>query len=305
MEVKDFDKLLNELLSGSGNKDSIKPETAPDLEVKNKSKPSSDKKESKENKKETNPHINHRSRLREKAQKDVSILATHELVEILLYNTVPLKDTNPIAHDLLNRFNSVEKLLKAQYVDLKLIKNMTEAACVQLMAIGELYKRVKQEGAAPRKTWTRVSELADYAESLIADNVVEEVIMMCLSSDNSMLGVVTLNKGDFDSVYINPRFAIKQALSVSAAKVLIAHNHPSNSTFPSSRDHNLTLELMSAFSALRIQMADHLIVARDCETYSFFKNGMIKKDFENNRRLYREERGMLADETSCDFIYDI
>ena len=55
-------------------------------------------------------HEGHRRRLYEKL-KNGDNLFEHEILEMLLFNSYPRKNTNPIAHDLLSRFPGIGAVL--------------------------------------------------------------------------------------------------------------------------------------------------------------------------------------------------
>ena len=59
-------------------------------------------------------HEGHRRRMYEKLKND-SLLEDHELLEILLFNAFQRKNTNPIAHALLDRFGTLSGVFGADY----------------------------------------------------------------------------------------------------------------------------------------------------------------------------------------------
>ena len=59
-------------------------------------------------------HDGHRERMRDRIRKSgLSTLQEHEMLEYLLYAFVPRKDTNEIAHALIDRFGSFSGVLNA------------------------------------------------------------------------------------------------------------------------------------------------------------------------------------------------
>ena len=61
-------------------------------------------------------HSGHRDRLRERAAKGgLGALPDYELLELLLFRSVPYKDTKPLAKDLLARFGGLEGIGAASH----------------------------------------------------------------------------------------------------------------------------------------------------------------------------------------------
>lgn len=73
-----------------------------------------------------NPHLGHRARMTEKVLNNPTVLADHELLEVLLYGTLPRIDTNPLAHKLLEVFGSLENLFSADMKELMVVKGVGE-----------------------------------------------------------------------------------------------------------------------------------------------------------------------------------
>ena len=93
-----------------------------------------------DNKKDVkNIHSGHRQRMREKAYKNgFDSFEQHELLEMLLYATVPQKDTNPIAHNLINSFGSFHAVFEAPVEELMKVSGMTKTSAFLLKMIPEI-----------------------------------------------------------------------------------------------------------------------------------------------------------------------
>ncbi len=102
----------------------------------------------------------------------------------------------------------------------------------------------------------------------------EEFIVLCLNTANEALGWVKLATGGIDVALIDPRLVFGVALQAAAPAIIIAHNHPGGSLFPSPEDRALTRRLREGAEILRIRLVDHVILtARGA--FSFAQEGLL------------------------------
>ena len=87
-------------------------------------------------------HDGHRDRKRQQfLTSGPDPFADHELLELLLYYAVPRKDTNPIAHELINRFGSLQAVFAAPAAELERVPGLGRNAAVLLKLVPELYRK--------------------------------------------------------------------------------------------------------------------------------------------------------------------
>ena len=104
-----------------------------------------------------NIHAGHRERVRENVLKNgFEQLEDHRLLELLLFYSIPREDTNEIAHRLLNEFGSFTEIVKATPKKLSEVQGVGKNSAIQIAAIGELYKRVIEEGAVKRTPYKTI-----------------------------------------------------------------------------------------------------------------------------------------------------
>ena len=78
-----------------------------------------------------NIHQGHREKMRQRFLKSgLESFADHEALELLLYYAIPRRDTNPIAHRLMERYGSLTAVLSAPAEDLKKVEGIGESAAV-------------------------------------------------------------------------------------------------------------------------------------------------------------------------------
>ena len=100
-------------------------------------------------------------------------------------------------------------------------------------------------------------------------------IFACLFLDNRhrLIEYKELFRGTIDGASVHPREVVKEALSVNAAAVILAHNHPSGLAEPSQADIRITRRLTNALGLIDIRVLDHVVVGH--EMVSMAERGVI------------------------------
>lgn len=122
---------------------------------------------------------------------------------------------------------------------------------------------------------SRPSDAATLLTSLLAHEVVEVFVILCLNTKHGFEGYYEVSRGSLDTTLAHPRDVFKAALIANSAALILAHNHPSGDPTPSTDDHVLTWRLAQAGNLLDVGVLDHIIVGRDGRYYSFKESGRI------------------------------
>jgi DNA repair protein RadC len=80
--------------------------------------------------------------------------------------------------------------------------------------------------------------------------------------------------GTIDGAAVYPRVIVKRALDLGAAAIIIAHQHPSGDSSPSTADKRITERLKDALALVDIRLLDHIIIAGSNYT-SFADTGLL------------------------------
>ena len=207
-------------------------------------------------------HDGHREKMRQRfLQGGLEHFADHEALELLLYYAIPRKDTNPIAHELMNRYGSLAAVLAAPVEDLQKTPGIGESAAV-LLKLSAQVSRKARISEAERETILNSSERAGaYLLERFADVKHEVVYMLCLDRKAKLLACKRLGEGGIASAGLDIRKLLENALLSSASAVILAHNHPSGVALPSADDFVATDRARAALESIGVQLADHIIVA--------------------------------------------
>lgn len=212
---------------------------------------------------EQNLHQGHRERLRTEFLnlKENQTMHDHKLLEMLLFYAIPRKDTNPIAHELLNAFGSFAGVLDAAPEDLIKIKGMTRNAAVLIKSILPLSRAYIESKSDMSHRFKTLEEIGKYFISKYLGIKYETVSMLCLNGKGEYLGFKFISNGDLDSTGISIRTVLEQVIKTSATAVVIAHNHPSGIALPSAQDIAITKMVADALNTISVSLADHIIIA--------------------------------------------
>lgn len=210
-----------------------------------------------------NPHVGHRARVKQEfLQKGFDQnTPPHKVLEMLLFYAIPRKDTNEIAHSLINRFGSISGVLDASVEDLVKVKGITEntAALIKLtVPLARIYMCDRYEAPAQFKS------IEDLGNFLIAHyfGYKEEVFSVtCFDSCGHLLGHEIIEYGDISSVGVSTRKIVESVFKCNGANAVISHCHPDGLALPSKADINITQMIGNALKAIGVKLCDHIIVA--------------------------------------------
>ena len=101
----------------------------------------------------------------------------------------------------------------------------------------------------------------------------EHFFCIFLDAQNKLIEIETLFSGSLSSSAVYPREVIKAILKHEAANIILAHNHPSGESSPSSSDMAITKKLQTACKSIDVEILDHIIIG--AEYYSFVDNHLL------------------------------
>lgn len=209
-------------------------------------------------------HKDHRQRMYRKISKmGFEDLPEHEVLEYILFFSVPRRDTNPIAHALIDRFGGFAQVLEASEDELLEVPGIgpNSARLIRMLpGVGQYYAQCKTRTPRfPQKDEDREAFIA----SLFYGQSNEQFWIIALSSKMQILRKVKLAEGGPNMVSASISRIAAEAVSAGAAALVLAHNHPTGTALPSAEDIPATARIMVALQPLNIQVLDHYIVAPD------------------------------------------
>lgn len=214
--------------------------------------------------KETNIHKGHRQKVKKRyIEAGLEGMANHNILELLLFFGIPYKDTNPIAHELMETFGSFSGVLKASIPELKSVKGMTENAACLLNMILPVYARYHADSITERPTLYSADEMVDYMRPKFLDTNNERAYVMCFDCNHGLIAVRKLSDGDINSTLFDMRKLATAVLETKAAGVVLVHNHPNGIALPSTADAEQTKCAYDFLQSLKVTLMDHIVIAPD------------------------------------------
>ena len=212
-------------------------------------------------------HKDHRKHTKDRfLSEGLDSFEPHNVLELLLFYSIPQKDTNETAHMLINRFGSLSAVFGAPYDDLLTVPGISEHSATLIKLIPAISRRYAME---KNSKVTKLSSIEDIGKYLVARylGVTEEtVLLLLLDNKFGLIDCVKVHEGSVNSSAITMRKLIETALFKRASMVVLAHNHPSGVALPSSDDLFTTQQVKRAFDLVEIGMLAHIIVAGDTFT---------------------------------------
>lgn len=206
-------------------------------------------------------HDGHRARKKEQfRQHGLDSFADHEVLELALYYAIPRRDTNEIAHRLLQKFGSLQNVLNAPAEELAKVEGVGDGAALYLTLLEAIRKRAARPTGRERVLNT-VDKCGRYFLALLEQERQEVLYQACLDAKGKLLSCKRLSQGGADSAAFSLRQVVENALLSNASVVVLAHNHPSGVALPSAEDRMVTRQVMEALEPLGIRLIDHIVVA--------------------------------------------
>jgi len=221
------------------------------------------------------PHyLGHRQRLREKLTLEPKALADYELLELLLGQVLPRRDTKPLAKALVTRFGTLRGVMTARPEALCEVKGFGESLAGHWALLREVFARLGEAPVREKQVFSGPEVVAEAARARIGHLAVEEFWVALVDNKNRLMTWERVGKGTVDETPVYPREVLALALKHQASGLILAHNHPGGDPSPSVQDRELTRRIARAAEELGLRVLDHLIVT-ESKHFSFQDAGLL------------------------------
>ena len=216
-----------------------------------------------------NLHQGHRQRMKNRfLEHGLEIFDEYQLLEIMMFYAVPKKDTNEMAHLLINHFGSLCDVMRADYEDLMEVKGIGENAAslikfIQLFSQKYLSMDFEQNN---RISLGSCAPATEYCKTLYLGENKESFYVIALDAELRPVKTKQLFVGTPDTVAVSPRAIAEFVMKYKCGAVIISHNHPNGSSLPSRNDSIATQRVYEALRSMHINLVEHVIVGRDGTT---------------------------------------
>ncbi|MGH9385876.1 MAG: RadC family protein [Vicinamibacterales bacterium] len=197
-------------------------------------------------------------------------LGDNELVAAILGSGTRSRGALTLGQDVLIAAGGVQGLARIGVDELCRIPGVGVPRAARLLAAVELGRRVLAPEKGNRLQILKPDDAGDYLMARYAGHRVERVGVMLLDLKRRVIRTAILSIGSLDNSMAHPREIFREAVAVSAAGVVVFHNHPSGDPTPSPHDRQVTHRLMEAGEVMGIPLMDHIILG-DGRYFSFWK----------------------------------
>lgn len=211
------------------------------------------------------PHyLGHRARLKARFRETgPEALPDYELLELVLFRTLPRGDVKPLAKQLIATFGSFADALAAPHERLVEIKGVKDATATDFKVIEAAARRFAKGAIGKRTVLSSWSALIDYCRTAMAFDDRERFRILFLDKKNGLIADEVQQSGTVDHTPVYPREVVRRALELRASALILVHNHPSGDPTPSRADIEMTRTIVQIAKPLGVEIHDHVIVGRD------------------------------------------
>ena len=239
--------------------------------------------------KDTASHEGHRQRLKNRFLNDgLSGFEKHNILELLLFYSIPQKDTNDIAHELLKTFGSLKGVFEADFNELIKVKGVKENTATLLKLIPEVARQYMLEEVDGEKVFDTAEKIGKYFIRKYIGEVNEVVYMMLLDNGYKVINVVRVHEGSVNSSSITLRQIMTEVIKSNASMVVLAHNHPNGAPVPSMEDMNTTYSLKNTLSSYDVKLIEHILVAGNEYFPIMNETQSMNERSEEHKRIFRK-----------------
>jgi DNA repair protein RadC len=202
-------------------------------------------------------------------------LADAELLALLLRTGYQGTNVLIMAQAVLDHCGGIAGLLRADAKKLGSIKGLGgPAKRAELLAVMELARRALASQLADRPVFDNPDAVRDYLKLQLGELGHEVFAVLFLDAQHRLVAYEPMFAGTLTQTSVYPREVLKRALTLGAAAVVLAHNHPSGVAEPSRADEFLTQQLKNALAFIDVRVLDHLVVGRG-GVVSFAERGLL------------------------------
>ena len=213
---------------------------------------------------EINHHKEHRKRLKNRfLSEGLDNFEMHNILELLLFFGIPQKDTNDLAHELLNKFGSLSGVFEAPYSELIKVKGIGDNAATLIQLISPLSRIYLEDKLSEKISFDSTRAVGKFLLAKYRFRKDEMFSMLCLDQNCRLIKWVPISSGTINVTAVNTRKVVEAVMNTSANAVVLAHNHPAGLAVPSADDINSTIAIRKLIEPLGVTLLDHIIIANE------------------------------------------
>ena len=220
-------------------------------------------------------HDGHRNRLKSRfLSQGLSVFEDHNILELLLFYSIPRSDTNEIAHALLDEFKTLSGVFDAPVEALCNVKGISAHSATLIKLIPDLMAAYHTDKTKSIEIVRSVKDAGRYFVPRFHGKKNEEVLVLLLDDKKRVIRCEKLFEGTVNTTPITAKKVVAAAVNSNATAVILSHNHPGGLVLPSHSDIIATEKVYNALKLINVQLCDHIVVA-DGDYVSMADSGMF------------------------------
>lgn len=220
-------------------------------------------------------HSGHRERMRRRLEVEgLDSFEPHQVLEVLLFHTIPKRDTNEIAHRLLEKFGTIDRVFDAELSSLMEVSGVGYNTAVFLRLMSEVARYYARERFNKCVHIENSEQMGEYMCSRIGMTAREVFAAAAFDARRNEIAFEIISEGFVSQTTVQLRRLAEFAILHNAELIVISHNHVSGDPIPSQADREATRKVCEGMGTIGVTVADHIIVSGE-KYYSFSANGIL------------------------------
>ncbi|MBR5528711.1 MAG: RadC family protein [Clostridia bacterium] len=186
-----------------------------------------------------------------------------EILEMILFYSLPRKDTRPIAINLIKKFGSLSAVLEASINELCSVDGISSHSATLIKLIPELARVYVSDNNQGITSFSDYTSAGKYFVSAFVGMQEERIVVAFLDNSMNLIKSKVFDAGDVSSSFISNRNITRMALESGATHVMMAHNHPKGIAIPSAGDLSATRSISAALEIVGVELNEHFVVSGD------------------------------------------
>ena len=209
-------------------------------------------------------HDGHRERLTNLIEKSgLDNVSNIQAVEYFLTYIFPRGDVNPLAHRLLDKYETFANIINASDNDLKSVRGINERSAKKITLFAQLFDLYTSTSMDKHISIDDREEFLDMIEQMLRFKTTENLILFAFNSSYMLTHKRKFNNKSIDEVAMSTYDLYDFISSSKPAYIVIAHNHPGGSAKPSPNDNNATLFIENLVLNFHCKLIDSFVVGDD------------------------------------------
>lgn len=206
-------------------------------------------------------HTGHRKRLKTRYEKEgLANFQPHEVLELLLFYSIPQRDVNPLAHRLIDRFGSLLNVLAASPQELMTVEGVGEKTAAWLNKLPEILNAYKSQSLSNRPLLSTLANISDYCTRMHMGKNTEQTWLYAMNMTGFLIHSAQLAEVKMPPARVLAKTIADHAIRYRAQCFVLVEHRPMERMSVSKDEIALTEYVSEALLSIRIPMVDYLLI---------------------------------------------